>query len=123
MARTSALASKSGTFRARMPNLRSQLDTLASSFARDIIAVIQGASLHELVGAGGRDVVNGRGPRLALGGGGQPDPLSIPNKKRGKPGRLPRRSIAEIVQVLDKIVLPVKTHKEGMRAEPPLDAT
>jgi hypothetical protein len=30
---------------------------------------------------------------------------------------LPRRSAAEIAQVLDKIVLLVKTHKEGMRAE------
>ena len=99
-----------------MPNLRSQLDTLASSFAREIIAIIQVASLHELVGAGGRDVVNSHRHRLAVGGGGQPDPLSI-SKRRGKPGRLPRRSAAEISQVLDKIVLLVKTHKEGMRAE------
>jgi hypothetical protein len=45
-----------------------------------------------------------------------PDPLSVP-KKRGKNGRLPRRSGEEIAATLDKIVLLVKTHKTGMRAE------
>ena len=37
--------------------------------------------------------------------------------KAGKNGRLPRRSAEEIEAVLGKIVLLVKTHKEGMRAE------
>ncbi len=99
-----------------MPNLRSQLDALAASFASQIIAALQGASLHELVSAeGGRTAGNGRRTRAPVGGGGgQPDPLRTP---RRKDGRLPRRSPDEIAKTLDKIVLLVKTQKNGLRAE------
>jgi hypothetical protein len=45
-----------------------------------------------------------------------PDPLAIRNKN-AKPARLPRRSAEEIAGLLGKIVLLVKTHKDGMRAE------
>ncbi|HTB73072.1 MAG TPA: hypothetical protein VK762_07500 [Polyangiaceae bacterium] len=98
-----------------MPTLRSQLDALAASFANQIMASLRGASLHDLVGKtdGGRVVGNGR---RARGGGGQPDPLVVPTKPR-KPGRLPRRSAEEIAATLNKIVLLVKTQKNGMRAE------
>ena len=92
-------------------SLRSQLDALAQSFASQIVEAIRGASLQELVGGES----NGR---RAVEGGGQPHPLSVPvPKKRGKNGRLPRRSAEEIAKSLDKIVLLVKTHKNGMRAE------
>jgi len=37
--------------------------------------------------------------------------------KKGKPGRLRRRSAHEIEALLGKIVLLVKTHKDGMRSE------
>ena len=93
-----------------MPTLRFQLDALASSFASAVVEAIRGASLQELVEHEG-----GNGRRVA-GGGGQPDPLSVP-KKRGKNGRLPRRSAEEIAATLNRIVLLVKTHKNGMRAE------
>jgi hypothetical protein len=100
-----------------MPALRSQLDAIASSFAKEIIAVLQGASLHDLAfsGAGGT-VGNGR-TRAFGGGGGQPAPLSAPPTGKGKPGRLRRRSDEEIAAALNKIVLLVKTHQNGMRAE------
>jgi hypothetical protein len=95
-------------------SLRSQLDALACSFASAVVEAIRGASLHELVG---HEIGNGRSSRIAPpGGDGQPDPLSAP-KKRGKNGRLPRRSAEEIATTLNKIVLLVKTHKAGMRAE------
>ena len=98
-----------------MATLRTKLDALAAAFANQIIASLQGASLHELVGStdGGRAVGNGR----TRGGGGQPDPLSAPAKPSRKPGRLPRRSAEEIAKTLDKIVLLVKTQKAGLRAE------
>jgi hypothetical protein len=97
-----------------MPTLRSQLDALAANFATQIIAAIRGASLQELVGSEG----GGRRTRAVPGGGGQPDPLAVPAvPKRGKNGRLPRRSAEEIQATLQKIVLLVKTHKDGMRAE------
>ena len=95
--------------------LRSQLDALASSFADQIMTALKGASLHELVGSeGGGSGTRGRG--RPAGGGAPPDPLSIP-RRRGNGGRLPRRSGEEIAKSLEKIVLLVKTHKNGMRAE------
>src|SRR3984957_12406977 len=98
-----------------MPTLRSQLDALAANFASAIIAALQGASLHELVSTDGRKTAaNGPRTRATEGGGGQPDPLRTP---RGKNGRLPRRSAADIAKTLDKIVLLVKTQKNGLRAE------
>jgi hypothetical protein len=103
-----------------MPTLRSQLDALAANFATQIVAAIQGASLQELLVSGGSGQgTGGRRARAVAGGGGQPDPLSVPvpGKKPGKNGRLPRRSAQEIHAALGKIVLLVKTHKQGMRAE------
>jgi hypothetical protein len=102
----------------RMSTLRAQLNSLAASFAEQVIAAIRSGSLNDLVGSGGADHAgHGRVPRVARGGGGMPDPLVVPAKKRGKSGRLPRRSPEEITAVLNKIVLLVKTQKSGMRAE------
>ncbi len=98
---------------AAMPSLRSQLDGLAANFTNQILAALQGASLHELVSGGGRSVGNGD---RASGGGRTSDSLATP-AKRGTSGRLPRRSVEEIQATLDKIVLLVKTHKNGLRAE------
>ena len=100
-----------------MPTLNSQLQDLARSFAERVVEAIRGASLQELVSNGEGAVGNGRRARGSAGGGDQPDPLSTPPKSKGKNGRLPRRSPEEIAKALDKIVLLVKTHKEGMRAE------
>jgi hypothetical protein len=93
--------------------LHAQLNTLAANFADQIIAAIRGASLQELVTTGGGKVGNGRSPRVASVAEVQP---SIP-KVKGKPGRLPRRSADDISKLLGKVVLLVKTHKDGMRAE------
>jgi hypothetical protein len=90
--------------------LRTQLDAIAADFARQVLSVVQGASLHELAGHGGAP------HRRTEGGGGPPDPLSLPTTT-GKGGRLRRRSAVDIAKTLDKIVLLVKTHNEGMRAE------
>jgi hypothetical protein len=95
-------------------SLRSQLDALASTFATQIVAVIQGASIHDLAATNGRAV--GRSARTAAEAAGAHNPVSVP-KKSGKGGRLPRRSAEEISSLLGKIVLLVKTHKDGMRAE------
>jgi hypothetical protein len=100
-----------------MATLRTKLDALASAFADQIIASLQGASLHELVGSTDAGRVVGNGRSRSGGGGGQPDPLSTPAKPSRKPGRLPRRSAEEVAKTLDKIVLLVKTQKAGLRAE------
>jgi hypothetical protein len=100
-----------------MPTLTSQLQSLAQSFTQQVIAAIQAAPLNEIMASGGTSTANPRSAR-ALGGGGMPDPLVItPAKRAAKPGRLPRRSAVEIAAMLSKIVLLVKTHKVGMRAE------
>jgi hypothetical protein len=98
-----------------MPSLRSQLDALAANFAKQVLATLQGASLHELVSGGGSTIGNGRRAPVARGDG-TSDPLATPPKK-GKNGRLPRRSDEQIQAALNKIVLLVKTHRNGLRAE------
>ena len=104
-------------YRWTMPtSLRSQLDSLASDFAGQIVAAIRTASLHEIVGAGSNGASVVRRPRVVAGGGGQADPLMV-HPTRGKNGRLPRRSAEEIQAALNKIVLLVKTQKNGLRAE------
>jgi hypothetical protein len=102
-----------------MPTLRSQLDALAATFVSQIVAAIQAASIHELQAGEGGWGSSGRRASAARGGGGQPDPLAVPvsAKKRGKNGRLPRRSAEDIQAALNKVVLLVKKQKAGMRAE------
>jgi hypothetical protein len=90
-----------------MPTLRSNLADLAHQFAEDVLDAIRSSSLEELLSDGG-----GRPSRRVAGGGGQPDPL-----RRAKSGRLARRSLEEIGQQLDKVVLLLKSKKDGLRAE------
>jgi hypothetical protein len=95
--------------------LRSQLDALASNFAKAIVAALQGASLHELVGSDGGWASSGRKPRT-VSSAVTPTPTA-PKAGPRKPGRLPRRSAEEIQAELDKIVSLVRKHKDGLRAE------
>jgi hypothetical protein len=82
------------------------------------MATLQGASLHELVsGGGGEKVGNGRRARAVTVGEREPALLSTPAARKGKNGRLARRSADEIAATLNKIVLLVKTQKNGLRAE------
>jgi hypothetical protein len=96
-----------------MPSLRSKLDDLATAFADDVLSAIRSASLQELTGGGSDGAGSGR---RARGGGGQPDPLSMPRPTKG--GRLARRSPDEIQQALGLVVAALKgTKGNGMRAE------
>jgi hypothetical protein len=92
-----------------MPTLRSQLDSLAATFASAVVEAIRGASLHELVATDGRAATSAR-------------PASGPTaktmaSKTTRTGRLKRRSSEDIGQVLDQIVALVKKNKDGLRAE------
>jgi hypothetical protein len=90
-----------------MSSLKTRLDSLASTFATEVVRAIQSASLEELLGEvggvrrGGRS--NGSGPS--------------PRGKGRKGGRLPRRSADDIAKTLERVVSLVKRHKQGMRAE------
>ena len=96
-----------------MSTLKSRLDSLASTFATEVVRAIQSASLEELLGEVGG---SRRGP-------GRPNGSSAvasapaPRPRATKPGRLPRRSADDIAEALDKVVALVKKHKQGLRAE------
>ena len=94
-----------------MPTLRSQLDTLAASFANAIVDAIRGASLHELVASEGRAAPAARPVAAAVAA------KALPATKSTRSGRLKRRNSEDIGQVLDQIVALVKKNKEGLRAE------
>jgi hypothetical protein len=99
-------------------SLKSRLSDLAASFADEVIAALQGASLHELIGSeasGGSG--NGRQSRIVSR---QPTAAVSPSaqaKPVRTPGRLPRRSPDEIAKALDRMVSLLKKHKDGLRAE------
>jgi hypothetical protein len=98
--------------------LRNQIQTLAETFTDGILAAIRSASLEELL-AGEPSAKRGAGrPATTAGGGGQPDPLSTPRAaKRGRGGRLARRSASDIEHVVGLIVAKLGEHKAGLRSE------
>src|SRR5579863_29361 len=100
-------------------SLRTQLDHLATNFANAVLGAIRSASLEELLAESGASSAS---RRAAPQGFRQAPPPPLPAARRALPvskpsGRLARRSPEQIAQVVNKVVLLVKTHKEGMRAE------
>jgi hypothetical protein len=98
--------------------LKSEIEKLAETLAAGVLAAIRGASLEELLGERGTKSVKrgpGRPPKTTRGGGGQPDPLRRP--KKGKGGRLARRSPSDIQHVIGLIASELGRHKEGLRSE------
>lgn len=101
-----------------MANLQSQLNTLAANFANQIVEALRSACLHELVSSGGEGSLRrGRRSSVVAGGDREPEPISVSPTRKGKNGRLPRRSADEIAATLNKVVLLVKTQRSGLRAE------
>ena len=102
-----------------MSNIQSQIHVLARSFVDQVVEVLRGASLRDLVsheGSGG-GVGNGRPARSTVSAASSaPSAVSAPKAARSN-GRLARRSAGEIEAALDKIVALLKKHKEGLRAE------
>ncbi len=103
-----------------MSNIQSQIHILARSFVDQVVEVLRGASLRDLVshdaGSGG-GVGTGRALRSA-----PPNAVAAPSavhppRAVRSSGRLPRRSAVEIQATLDKIVALLKKHKDGLRAE------
>ena len=92
-----------------MSTLHTALQELASSFAAQVMDAIRGASLEELVQE------SSAGPRRGLAGPTAKNPRV--SAARHASGRLARRSPEEIGKAVAKVVLLVKTHKDGMRAE------
>jgi hypothetical protein len=81
--------------------LRSALSELASHFTQDVFDIIRSASLEDLLGGG-------RTSRPKS---------SLPARASSGPGRLPRRSAREIAAALENVVVLLKKHDRGLRAE------
>jgi hypothetical protein len=95
-----------------MSTLKARLNSLASSFATEVVRAIQGASLEELLAeVGGTRRGPGRPPGPRTDGAAKGAPRLI------KSGRLPRRSADEIKATLDKVHGLLKASKGGLRAE------
>jgi hypothetical protein len=87
-------------------SLHSRLNDLASAFAANVLDVIRGSSLEELLAESkGR----GRGASRPAAG------MLAGGRRRG--GRLPRRSTTDIKAMIDQIVALLRTHSKGLRAE------
>ena len=109
-----------------MPNLHSQLNDLATSFANSVFDAIKGASLEQLLGDGGGIVGRDRpartdGPRAfasaRLARKAVVQASAAPTHKAGSKGRLPRRSAEDIAKLLAQVAALVNKHKDGLRAE------
>lgn len=95
-----------------MPNLRSQLSDLASSFTDAVIDALRTTSLHELLSESGARTQPARSARAE----GAPK-AAAKTVRPASSGRLPRRSANDIAAELDRIVTLVQKHKDGLRAE------
>jgi len=92
-----------------MPTLRSHLNALANDFASTVLDAIRGVSLEDLVAGAQSDAGNEQRVSKAT-------PTS-PRPRARKSGRLSRRSAEDIAEALNKVVVLVKRHKDGLRAE------
>ena len=93
-----------------MSNLKSTIEGLANEFAMSIISALRAASIDELTG------VSGVGGRVG-GRAGRPAMAPAAGPKRGRGGRLGRRSTADIGRMVDSIVSLLQKNPEGLRAE------
>ena len=94
-----------------MPSLHVQLKQLAHDFASSVLDAVQSASLQDLLAQGTR--TNGRSAPRAT----SAQTATAPRAARSKSGRLQRRSAEDIAKALGHVVMVVKRHKNGLRAE------
>jgi hypothetical protein len=94
-------------------SLRKRLDDLAYTFTTGVLHAVRSASIEDVLAesGGGR-----RAPVRAVAATGEGDGAE-PRAARGKGGRLPRRSAADIGELIDQIVALVKQSPGGLRAE------
>ncbi|HEX4446444.1 MAG TPA: hypothetical protein VH044_06910 [Polyangiaceae bacterium] len=103
-----------------MSALKSSLQSLAASFAEDVVRAIQGASLQELLGevAGSRARRGPAAPAPAAAPASEPDgPRAARAPVLSRKGRLKRRSADDIAATLGSIVSLLKQNPAGLRAE------
>lgn len=102
-----------------MSTLRGTIEGLASQFASSVIEALRGASIDELL-----DVAQGGGAPAAPVRRGRPArevsaeaPVAAPRVRRGRGGRLGRRSANDIAAMINSIVSLLQQNPGGLRAE------
>lgn len=96
-----------------MSNLRATIEDLSSRFAANLIEALRGASIDEILSlsSGGGARRPGRPARAEA-------PAAAPaTRRRGRGGRLPRRSPSDIAGMVDAIADLLAKHPNGLRAE------
>jgi hypothetical protein len=99
-----------------MPTLKSKIASLADSFAAGVLAAIRSSSLEEILSGGGAAPAR-RGPGRPRKADAVATDEAPKPAKRGKGGRLARRSPADIERVVGLIVGKLGEHKAGLRSE------
>lgn len=98
-----------------MTTLNRTIESLASNFAAEIIRAIRGASLQEILGAG-----TAPSPKIKIAH--RVARKGEAPQRRGKGGRLARRTQEQIGEQLAKVVALLKKNPDGMRSEEIRDA-
>jgi hypothetical protein len=102
-----------------MSTLKSSLQSLAASFAEEVVRAIRGASLQELLGEVA--ATRARHASTAAPAAAVAEPAARaprgPSAAIGRRGRLKRRSVDDIAATLDRIVTLLKANPAGLRAE------
>ena len=99
-----------------MSNLRSTIEALASQFASSVLEALRSASIDELVDVAGTAGGARRGAGRPRAAAAAPEAESAP-RRRGRGGRLGRRSAGDITRMIDSIVGALQKSGEGLRAE------
>src|SRR5579859_5002036 len=94
-------------------SLRRRLGELASGFASEVLDLIRGSSLDELLAESRVERTQGGGRRP----GGSRAASHEPPAARHRGVRLPRRSSTDVAKVVDRIVSLLRRHGGGLRAE------
>ena len=98
-----------------MSSLRTTIESLASEFAASVLDALRSASLDELAGVAGRSTSSRRGPGRPRSDASE-GPAAAP-KRRGRGGRLGRRSPGDITRMIESIVDALQKNGSGLRAE------
>jgi hypothetical protein len=98
-----------------MSSLRNTIESLASEFAASVLDALRSASIDELADVAGRGAPSRRGPgRPRSAGDGS---VAAAPKRRGRGGRLGRRSAGDITRMIESIVEALQKSAAGLRAE------
>jgi hypothetical protein len=95
-----------------MSNLKTTIDALAADFAHKLIVAIKSASFQEILSVSSGVASRGEARRPSHGA----SPVTS-KPRRGKGGRLLRRSPSDIEKVKSDIVALLAKHAGGLRAE------